>query len=259
MKSTTLRFIISLLLGFLAIGSAPVKTSAGAASLAQTVPIAKKFSLPLGLRDGVSYGPRINYRNEKLIEDSEYGVKNPDMQGITCFGLDWAKIYHAGEDWYRQDGKSTSGAEVTAVGDGIVKYIAYNFPGAVILVRHRLPPDGQQKIFSLYGHLDPNSVQVSVGQIVERGQKLGSILLQYYDGHYTDYHDDSHLHFEMRDFYDGSNIYPDFPYCNGYIPGRGYTYPQQPDVFPSTSIHYTDPIAFVIRHPQAYLPLLVRP
>ncbi len=259
MKSKIIRGILSLLLGFLVTGSLPSGADARTTARAQTVPIAKRFSLPLGFRDGVTYGPRIHYRNEKLIEDSEYGVKNPDMQGITCFGLDWGTIYHAGEDWYRLDDKSASQAEVTAVGDGIVKYIAYNFPGAVILIRHRLPPDGKQKIFSLYGHLDPNSVQVGVGQVVQRGQKLGTLLLQYYDGHYTDYHDDSHLHFEMRDFLDGSSIYPDYPYCNGYFPGRGYTYPQLPDVFPSSTVHYTDPISFILRRPRAYLPLIVQP
>ena len=49
----------------------------------------------------------INYRGSTLIEDSEYGVFNPDMQGSTCFGIDWGKIYHAGEDWYRMDGATT--------------------------------------------------------------------------------------------------------------------------------------------------------
>jgi adenosine deaminase len=196
--SKILHGILSVLLGLFAAGSTPFRASSGVDSRIQTVPIARKFSLPLGFRDGKSYGPRINYKNGKLIEDTEYGVKNPDMQGDTCFGLDWGKLYHAGEDWYRQDGKSTSHAEVTAVADGIVKYISYDFPGAVILIKHRLPPDGQQKIFSLYGHLDPNSVVVSVNQVVSRGQKLGTVLLQYYDGRYTDYHDDSHLHFQQH-------------------------------------------------------------
>jgi murein DD-endopeptidase MepM/ murein hydrolase activator NlpD len=259
MISKTLHTVVSMLLVLLAARSAPVSAGNEFTARALSVPLASEFSLPLGYRDGVSYGPRITYKNGKLTEDSEYGVKNPDMQGGTCFGLDWGQLYHAGEDWYREDGKSTSGAEVTAVADGNVKYISYDFPGAVMIIRHRLPPDGQQKIFSLYGHLDPNSITVSVGQVVQRGQKLGTVLLQYYDGRYTGYHDDSHLHFEMRGFYDGSNIYPDYPYCNGYIPGRGYTYPPHPDVFPSESIHYTDPIAYIQRLPVAFLPLIIRP
>jgi hypothetical protein len=82
---------------------------------------------------------------------------------------------------------------------------------------------------------------------------------QYFDGRYTDYHDDSHLHFEMRYFYDASNIYVNYPNCNGYLPGRGYTYPQHPDDFPpSQSEHYTDPIAFVQSREGVFLPLIIR-
>jgi murein DD-endopeptidase MepM/ murein hydrolase activator NlpD len=250
--------IVLLLIAFTAESSVPFDARAGAAVRMQTIPIAQELSLPLGYRDGKSYGPRINYQGDLLIEDSEYGVKNPDMQGITCFELDWWKLYHAGEDLYRMDGKSTANAEVTAVADGQVRYIAYNFPGAVLILKHFLAPDGK-RMFSLYGHLDPNSVQVSENQIVSRGQKLGTVLLQYYDGRYTDNHDDSHLHFEMRDFFDGSALYDNYPYCNGYIPGRGYTYPMIPDVFPSETNHYTDPVALILRRPQAYLPMIVQP
>jgi murein DD-endopeptidase MepM/ murein hydrolase activator NlpD len=259
MLSKILHGTLSLLLGFLVVRSVPFQADPGFAARSQTAPIARKFSLPLGYKDGISYGPRINYRDDQLIEDSEYGVMNPDMQGITCFGLDWWRIYHAGEDWYRQDGESTSQAEVTAVAIGTVRYISYDFPGAVIIIEHGLPPDGERSIFSLYGHLDPNSVLVSANQGVARGERLGSVLLQYFDGRYTDYHDDSHLHFEMRYFYNGSYIYDDYPYCNGYIPGRGYTYPQHPDDFPSSIDHYTDPISFIQRIPQAYLPMIEQP
>lgn len=226
---------------------------------AQSITIARLFSLPLGYSDGVSYGPRINYLNGILIEDSEYGVLNPDMQGNTCFGVDWGQIYHAGEDWYRHDGQSTWQADVTVVADGVVKYIGFNFPGAVIIIEHSLPPDGQQKIYSLYGHLDPNSVLVSVNQNVSRGQKLGTVMQQFFDGRYTDYHDDSHLHFEMRYFYDASNIYINYPNCNGYLPGRGYTYPEHPDNFPpAQSERYTDPISFVQNRAGVFLPLVLK-
>ena len=226
---------------------------------AQSAPIATMFSLPLGYADGVRYGPRINYRGSTLIEDSEYGVFNPDMQGSTCFGIDWGKIYHAGEDWYRMDGATTFQAVVTAVADGQVRYMVHNFPGTVMLIEHSLPPDGSQKIYSLYGHMDPNSISVSVNQVVTRGQRLGTVMRQYFDGRYTEYHDDLHLHFEMRYFYDASNIYKNYPNCNGYLPGRGYTYPQHPDNFPpQLSTHYTDPIDFVKGHVGVYLPFVIK-
>ncbi len=246
--------LVALLNAIVLLGSHPRETRAQA----QPAAIAREFSLPLGYRDGVAYGPRIRYDNGRLVENSDYGIFNPDMQGATCFGLDWGSIYHAGVDWYRLDGQSTWQAEVTAVGDGLVRYLSYNFPGAVMLVEHSLPPDGRQKIYSLYGHLDPNSVLVSVNQQVSRGQKLGAILRQYYDGRYTDYHDDSHLHFEMRSFYDASSIYPNYPSCNGYLPGRGYTHPQHPDLFPSAqSEHYTHPIAYIQTRTVAFLPLMI--
>lgn len=258
MSSKTLHSITSFLLALFVVSSILFNTSFGV-TVARAQSTARIFSLPLGYQDGVSYGPRINYRDGQLIEDSEYGVMNPDMQGNTCFGVDWGQIYHAGEDWYREDGQSTSQAGVSAVADGIVKYLNFNFPGAVIIIEHSLPPDGQQKIYSLYGHLDPNSVVVSVNQEVLRGQELGAVMLQYFDGRYTDYHDDSHLHFEMRFFYDASNIYVNYPNCNGYLPGRGYTYPQHPDDFPpSQSERYTDPIAFVQSHTGVFLPLIIK-
>ena len=191
-----------------------------------------------------------------MIENSAYGVKNPDMIGITCFGIDWGSIYHAGADWYRADGQSTAQAEVTAMADGIVMYINYNFPGGILLIEHSLPPDGVKKIYSVYGHLNPNSLTVSKNQVVTRGQRLGTVLKQYYDGRYTPYHDDSHLHFEMRYFYNASNIYNQAD-CNGYLPGRGYTYPQHPDNFPpSLSLHYTDPVGYLGAKFTAWLPLV---
>jgi len=259
MSPRKLHSVLSLLLVLVLISGALLSATYKVATThAQSATIASLFSLPLGYRDGVSYGPRINYRAGQLIEDSEYGVMNPDMQGNTCFGIDWGHIYHAGEDWYRSDGQTTWKAEVTAVADGIVRYLNFNFPGAVIIIQHNLPPDGQKKVFSLYGHLNSNSVIVSVNQSVSRGQKLGTVLRQYYDGRYTDYHDDSHLHFEMRYFYDASDIYVNYPNCNGYLPGRGYTYPQHPDNFPPTlAKHYTDPIAFVSSHPGVFLPLII--
>ena len=50
------------------------------------------------------------------IEDTNYNVQNPDLKGTTCFGVGWERLWHAGEDLYRTDGKSTAGAEVMAIG-----------------------------------------------------------------------------------------------------------------------------------------------
>lgn len=207
------------------------------------------FSPPLGYRDGLSYGPRVTYNNEgKLIEDTDYGVQNPDLQGGTCFGIEFSQLYHAGADWYRQDGNSTTGAEVTAVAAGIVRYADpnMNYPGLVVIIEHLLTSG--DKIYSVYAHLADDSLEVEAGQAVARGQRLGEVMYLDYTGRYPEYHpsgDDSHLHYEIRYFYNGRDIYPNHPACNGIIPGRGYTYPETPDKFPSLHANYADPAVFV--------------
>ena len=85
-------------------------------------------------------------------------------------------------------------------------------------------------------------------------------MYQVYDGLYPQYHPegyDSHLHFEIRYFEDGTHIYE--PQCSGYPPGRGYTYPDHPDDFPVTG-GYTDPTNFLISQGLGgFLPLVVNP
>jgi len=73
---------------------------------------------------------------------------------------------------------------------------------------------------------------VAVNQPVLRGQTLGTVLQQYFTGRYTSYHDDSHLHFEMRYFYDASAIYASYPSCNGYLPGVVIPTRSTPMTFP---------------------------
>ena|GEM_PF-2523129 len=213
-----------------------------------TLPVADLFSPPLGFRDGLSYAPRIEYAGNDLIENTDYGVMNPDLVGSTCFGRPWETIYHAGEDLYRADGESTAGAEVTAVADGRVVYanLFINYPGLVVIVEHLLP--SKELVYSVYIHLDDNTISVEEGELVERGQRVGTVLYQRYAGRFPDQHpdgDDSHLHFEMRYFYDASDIYEDHLACNGRVPGRGYTYPIHPDDFPEADAGYTDPSTFV--------------
>lgn len=108
-------------------------------------------------------------------------------------------------------------------------------------------------------HLN-DDVSVVTGQQVVRGQRIGSVLPQNYDGRFPAYHstDDSHLHFEIRTFASASNIYTDHPSCNlGDIPGRGYTYPTfPPESYPSSSNHYTDPGKFLYSYAGVFLPII---
>lgn len=206
-----------------------------------------QFGPPLGANDGVEYAPRVLKDGERLIEDTNYGVKNPDLRGGTCFGVPWETIWHAGQDLYRADGESTAGAEVAAVADGVVAYANpdLNYPGLVVIVEHEV--DGK-KLYSVYAHLDDNSLAVAKGDEVRRGDRLGAVLKMAYTGRYPEYHpsgDDSHLHFEMREFLNARNIYDQAPACNGLVAGRGYTYPERPGDFPSAEASYVDPAEWV--------------
>ena len=237
----------------LALGVVLLLLALAAAGVAQgqnenTLPRAERFSPPLGFRDGVDYAPRIAYTGDELIENTDYGVLNPDLVGPTCFGQPWETIYHAGEDLYRQDGESTAGAEITAVADGRVVYANpfINYPGLVVMIEHLLPAG--DLIYSVYIHLDDTTIEVTDGEMVKRGQRLGTVLYQRYAGRFPEQHpggDDSHLHFEMRYFYDATSIYETHPACNGRVPGRGYTYPTPPDDFPVVGAGYTDPSTFI--------------
>lgn len=207
---------------------------------------ALEFSPPLGFRDGVEYAPRQLTVDGKLIEDTAYGVKNPDLPGGTCFGVPWPQVYHAGQDLYRTDGKSTAGAPVTAVADGEVVYANpdLNYPGLVVILMHKLGDPDQPVLYSVYAHLDDNSLEVAQGQQVKRGDLLGTVMRQRYSGRFPEHHpdgDDSHLHFELRRFFNARSIYKDHPACNGLLPGRGYTYPALPGEFPSAEQSYVDP------------------
>lgn len=96
--------------------------------------------------------------------------------------------FHTGEDW--RDGASSFGKPVYSIGHGRVTYAQPNGWGAdkgVVIVQHTFR-DGR-RILSLYGHLDPPSVDLRAGQCTERGDLVGAI---------GDPRSPPHLHFEIR-------------------------------------------------------------
>lgn len=205
--------------------------------------LAMNFSPPLGYRDNYAYG---------ALSYMDYGVKNPYLSGIRCFGVDWSQLYHAGEDWFRIDENGAivpiPGAEVTAVADGTVIWAQpIVYPGRVVIVEHS-DPFSTRAIYSVYSHLTA-PLDVQEGGMVIRGQRIGTVL---------DQQNNSHLHWEIRYFADGTNIYPNYPPCNGTYPGRGYTYPEHPDNFPSSTTGYTDPLTFVTNRAGVFLPHLMK-
>jgi murein DD-endopeptidase MepM/ murein hydrolase activator NlpD len=111
---------------------------------------------------------------------------------------------HAGEDWIYDGG--SLGKPVYSIGHGTVLYAQpYGWGGdlGTIIVRHTFP--NGKWILSFYGHLEPDSVVLNVGDCVTRGQPIGRI---------GNPRGRPHLHFEIR------SIFPDRP-------GPGY-WPSDP-------------------------------
>ncbi len=149
----------------------------------------------------------------------EYGAHPTWRKGDSvCFHVPNRLTYHAGEDW-----AADLNTPVRAVANGIVyRYEAWyiTYPGRVVVIEHNL--GNGEMVYSMYGHL--GDVNVHEGEVVYKGQVIG-----YQD----DLGYDTHLHWEMRFFGDGSDI------C-GFYAGPGYTYPWHPDYF-----GYTDPSDFI--------------
>jgi len=128
------------------------------------------FSYPMGL-PGRPLGDGLVIRHGYATENSWY---NPG----------W---WHTGEDWYLTDG-DTAGVGVYAAAAGDVVFAGSEYPGLVVILQHE---DG---LYSMYGHLD-YALSVALGESLERGQRLGTILAR------SDGRAPSHLHFEMRTFF----------------------------------------------------------
>ena len=215
---------------------------------------ANSWDWPLG-GDGYTYTFRQNTKYGATVENTDYSVRNLDLISyrpahITCFGVAFHRIFHAGADLYRV-GASTAGAAVRAVADGTVAFVSVgaNYPGQAIVLRHQVA--GSSDVYSVYLHL--TNVTVSLNQTISKGTVLGNVVFQSHLGRYPEFHpdgDDSHLHFEIRSFEDGGTI---FPSCSAAgKPGPGYAYPGLPD-----SYGWLNPIDYINqRIPKSYLTFL---
>jgi murein DD-endopeptidase MepM/ murein hydrolase activator NlpD len=131
-----------------------------------------------------------------LADGFDYPVGKPDAAGYyKARGMRLRPPVHFGEDWNGAGGgDSDMGAPVYSIGDGVVTW-AYDVRqgwGNVVIIRYayRDPASGQVRfIDALYGHL--REMLVKVGQIVKRGQQVGTIGNN--RGMYA-----AHLHFEIR-------------------------------------------------------------
>jgi murein DD-endopeptidase MepM/ murein hydrolase activator NlpD len=223
---------------------------------AQTAAVASAFSFPMRNANGVQYGVPVGIViNGTRMEWLDYAIRNLDQWRVKCYGVDWSRMLHTGEDWYRFDylTRNTAGSPVYAVADGVVARHSpgLSYPGNVVVIRHRLP-DGRD-IYSMYGHVA--NVSVVVGQAVGRGQQIATVFNQGYVGRTPGRHPswDSHLHFEMRWMADAGRIYTrganaygyNYPGCNWLYPGRGYTYRISPNDYPYPNAGYVDPSDFI--------------
>ncbi len=222
-----------------------------------TLVVADRFTWPLQSGQGVNYGiPEGLTVAGTHVEHLGYAIRNLDQWGVKCYGVDWSRMLHTGEDWYRLDGASTAGTPVYAVANGVVAKHnpGISYPGNVVMIRHRLA-DGRD-LYSMYGHV--TNVRVVEGQTVTVGQQIATVLYQSYTGRTPSQHTvvDAHLHFEMRWFLDGTNIYVpgtnaynyNYPGCTYAYPGRGYTYIIHPDNYPYPGKGYVEPSAFISEH-----------
>ena len=230
-----------------------------AAAAAVDPPIANVFTYPL--RSGTSQGygvPTGIIQGGTHMEWLDYGIRNFDQWRIRCYGVDWSRMIHTGEDWYRNDylTANTAGAPVYAIADGVVARhsTGISYPGNVVIIRHRLA--NGRDIYSMYGHV--TNVSVVQGELVKHGQQIATVFSQGYTGRATRLHPtwDSHIHFEMRYFLDGTNIYVpgtnaygyNYPGCTYAYPGRGYTYIIHPDAYPYPNQGYVDGSDFIAAH-----------
>jgi murein DD-endopeptidase MepM/ murein hydrolase activator NlpD len=229
--------------------------SGGRASLREeaiptTLP-ADGFDFPL---DPGRYGPYVRGVTGPLDVDTRFSVQNPALgDAPKCFQdrrearVPFRELYHAGEDWFRLDAAgqvelgAAAGDPVHAVARGAV-YMTQEIAsqGWILVLAHQLE-DGTS-VYSAYWHV--NELQVKQGEHVERGQVIGVI---------HDQGRNAHLHWEIRAFADGSQLFPPDSAggrgtCNGRAAGVAYTWDDDPNRARPEHWGYFDPVAFIESH-----------
>jgi len=180
--------------------------------------------------DPAHFGPYIPYQSGPLAVDTRFGAQNPGVGNAgKCFvdrngiPMPFNQLYHAGEDWFALneagmvDGMRGAGAPVHAVANGgVVAVQDLGRDGYAIIIAHTLP-DGTRR-WSVYWHVA--AVEVAVGEAVTATQRIAVVHNRGFN---------SHLHWEIRTFADGSALFPPDSAggrgtCNGYVMGVGYTW-----------------------------------
>lgn len=128
-----------------------------------------------------------------VTEEFDTPLRPPDGAG-AFISLPFLEEGHLGEDWTTAKGDAALGEPVYSVADGWVS-VAQDFEnawGKVAFICYRLP-EGRWPPFVevMYAQLD--TLDVSGGQLVKRGQKIGTV-----GNANGTYKDRAHLHWEVR-------------------------------------------------------------
>lgn len=158
---------------------------------------------------------------EKLFVDGfDFPVNPPNAQGFydaQPFGTN----NHLGNDWNGvRGGNSDLGEPVHCIAHGTVSFVEEvgGGWGKVVRITHTIKEGSTiHQVESLYAHFD--KVYVHTGQIVKRGEKIGTIGTA--NGKYQ-----AHLHLEIRN-------------TPGLSLGNGYSH---------NKTNYIDPTQFIVTH-----------
>ena len=149
----------------------------------------------------------------------DFPLDPPDADSINGGGGDFGVYrgryskYHAGEDWWFSRGGSNLGKPVHSIGHGLVTYaqpLGWGRDQGVVILRHTYE-DGRE-ILSFYGHLDPDSVVLTPGECVARGEQVGKI---------GNPRGSPHLHLEVRThlpYAPGTGYWTEAPTLAGWLP-----------------------------------------
>lgn len=153
-----------------------------------------------------------------LIDLFDFPIDPPNATNVSRGGGDFGVFrdrfdkFHAGEDWGGPNNRPNLGTPVYSIGHGLVTYaqpLGWGRDKGVIIVEHTFA-DGRTRL-SFYGHLDPDSVLLTPGTCVQRGQLVGQI------GQPRGF---PHLHFELRTqapYQTLTGYWPEDPRTHGWL------------------------------------------
>jgi murein DD-endopeptidase MepM/ murein hydrolase activator NlpD len=127
-----------------------------------------------------------------VADEFDTPLRPPDGEGAVVTLPFLYAGQHLGEDWATAKGDAALGEPVCSVADGWVS-VAQDFGnqfGKVVFICYRLP-EGRYPPFVEVIYAMLNTMDVTPGQFVKRGQRIGTVGTA--DGNYP-----AHLHWEVR-------------------------------------------------------------